>query len=80
MNIFVIDPDQSIDDFYKNFFRVEFPKVELRFFRSTDDFFDSISYLKPDLVLTEFEIPNPFNVFSQLQSNQISFIVIAYFF
>jgi len=80
MNIFVLDPDQSIDVFYKNFFRVEFPKVELRFFRSTNDFFDTISYLKPDLVLTEFEIPNTFNVFNQLQSNQICFIVVSRIF
>jgi len=80
MNIFVLDPDQSIDDFYKNFFRVEFPKVELRFFRSSENLFDTISYLKPDLVLTEFEIPNPFNVFNQLQSNQICFIVVSRIF
>ncbi len=80
MNIFILDPDQSIDDFYKNFFRVEFPKVELRFFRNTEDFLQTISFLKPDLVLTEFEIPNPFNVFDQLQNNYICFIVVSRIF
>lgn len=80
MNIYILDYDIGIFEFYKNFFRTEFPKATLKFFNNKDHFISEIQTLPPDLVLVEADIENPFDLYEYLSKNKILFIVVSRLF
>ncbi|GIX40970.1 MAG: hypothetical protein KatS3mg129_3282 [Leptospiraceae bacterium] len=80
MNLYILDNDHSIVEFYKNFFKNEFPKIQLHFFHDTNSFLTAVNQNQPDFVIIEFDIDNPFDVYQTLQDKFICFIVISRFF
>lgn len=80
MNIFILDYDFSIYEFYINFFKIEFPKVQVHYYQDKNHFLSAISQTKPELAIIEFEIEKPFEVFQILIKNSISFIVVSRIF
>lgn len=80
MKIYIFDFDTSIKEFYQNFFNTEFSKINVEFFHNLQEFLDKIQIEKPDLVITEFDIENPYFVFELLNKNQIPFILISHLF
>ncbi len=80
MNFFIFDPDTSIRQYYLNFLSSEFPKVEIHYFYTLNEFLESIKKQKPDLVIIEFDIENTFRIFHYLTEQKILFIVISHLF
>lgn len=77
MIFYIFDYDSSIIEFYKNFFKNEFPKVQIQYFNDHNELLNAIQLQKPELVLTEFEVSEPFALFKKFQSLQVPFIVIS---
>ncbi len=80
MNLYILDYDNSIINYYSNFFRLEFPKIEIKFFNDKVSFLESIQKNVPDFVITEFEIDQPFELFKILKEKNICFLVISRLF
>ncbi|MFN3604922.1 MAG: response regulator [Leptonema sp. (in: bacteria)] len=80
MNLYIFDPDTSIKELYLNFFSSEFPKIQLKYFNHQNDFIETIRKEKPDIILLEFDIENPFSVFEFLRKERIPFIVVSHLF
>lgn len=78
MKFFIFDPDTSIKQYYMNFFLSEFPKVEINFFYTLDDFWENIKKEKPDLVIIEFDVEEPYRIFRYLTEQKILFIVVSH--
>ncbi len=75
MKIFILDYDTGIYEYYNGFFKYEFPKVEIYFFNQNQTFLEKIQMETPDLVLIEFEIEKPLEIYKTLLEKKIPFII-----
>lgn len=80
MKLYILDLDTSIKEFYLNFFNTEFSRINVEFFYNVQEFLDKIQIEKPDLVITEFDIENPYFIFEFLNKKKIPFILISHLF
>lgn len=77
MIFYILDYDHSILEFYKNFFKNEFPKVQMQYFNDHNELLSALQIQKPELIITEFEVSDPFDLFKRFQNLHVPFIVVS---